>query len=114
MKKECAAPFFSIVFQFTMSKVPEQSIDSILKQGFDDYEIILVDDGSKDSCGQLCDEWSVRNKKIRTIHKENAGLGYARNTGLNAAQGEYILFLDSDDYIRAWYAFQSSQCCLRK
>lgn len=101
MKKECAVPFFSIVLPiYNVEKYLNRCIDSILKQGFDDYEIILVDDGSKDSCGQLCDEWSVRNKKIRTIHKENAGLGYARNTGLNAAQGEYILFLDSDDYIR--------------
>ena len=101
MKKECAAPFFSIVLPiYNVEKYLNRCINSILKQDFDDYEIILVDDGSKDSCGQLCDEWSVMNKKIRTIHKENAGLGYARNTGLSAAQGKYILFLDSDDYIR--------------
>lgn len=99
--EEYTYPFFSIVLPvYNVEKYLDRCVNSILKQNYDDYEIILVDDGSKDSCGQLCDEWTKKDSRIKTIHKENAGLGYARNTGLEAAQGKYVFFLDSDDYIR--------------
>ena len=62
-------------------------------------EIILVDDGSPDSCPQLCDEWAQRDQRIRVIHKANGGLSDARNAGINIATGEYITFVDSDDYL---------------
>lgn len=74
-------------------------IESILKQEFKDYEIILVDDGSPDACPFLCDEYSTKYSFIKTIHKLNAGVSAARNTGIENAGGEYITFIDSDDYI---------------
>lgn len=73
-------------------------VDSLLHQDYEDYEIILVDDGSPDNCPAICDEYATRFDKIRVIHQENRGLSGARNTGINAARGEYICFVDSDDY----------------
>ncbi len=74
-------------------------VDSVLKQTFSDYEIILVDDGSPDNCGRICDEYKAQHNNITVIHKENGGLSDARNAGLTAARGTYVMFLDSDDYI---------------
>lgn len=74
-------------------------IDSIVTQSYRNLEIILVDDGSPDNCPQMCDEWAQKDKRIRVIHKANAGLGMARNTGIEYAHGKYICFFDSDDYI---------------
>lgn len=73
-------------------------VDSLLEQDYDDYEIILVDDGSPDECPQICDTYADIYDNIRVIHKENGGLSSARNTGILAAKGEYVCFLDSDDY----------------
>lgn len=73
-------------------------VDSLLHQDYDDYEIILVDDGSPDKCPSICDEYATRFDKIRVIHQENKGLSGARNTGIDAARGEYLCFVDSDDY----------------
>ena len=77
----------------------EECIKSILAQDFTEYEIILVDDGSTDSSGSLCDEYAEKYENIRVIHQVNGGLSEARNTGIRNATGEYILFVDSDDYI---------------
>ena len=74
-------------------------LDSILRQSFTDYEVILVDDGSDDGCPQLCDEYARKDARIRVIHKENGGLSDARNAGIYEAKGEYITFIDSDDTI---------------
>lgn len=74
-------------------------VDSILAQTFSDYELILVDDGSPDDCPQICDLYALRDNRIRVIHKANGGLSDARNAGLDIAQGDYIGFVDSDDYI---------------
>ena len=74
-------------------------IESVLNQNLTDFEIILVDDGSPDHCPQMCDEWALRNHHIKVIHKSNGGLGDARNAGVNAAEGEYVTFADSDDYL---------------
>lgn len=74
-------------------------IDSILSQTFKDFELILVDDGSPDRCGEICDEYALKDSRIKVIHKKNGGLSSARNVGLDIAQGEYIGFVDSDDYI---------------
>ena len=74
-------------------------LDSILRQSFTDYEVILVDDGSDDGCPQLCDEYTRKDARIRVIHKENGGLSDARNAGILQAKGEYITFIDSDDTI---------------
>ena len=72
-------------------------VKSVLNQTFQDYEVILVDDGSPDSCPQLCDEWAEKDSRISVIHQENGGLSAARNTGVKAANGVYLFFLDSDD-----------------
>lgn len=73
-------------------------IDSVLYQSYQNIEIILVDDGSPDSCPQMCDDYARKDNRIKVIHKENGGLSDARNKGINLSSGEYILFLDSDDY----------------
>lgn len=74
-------------------------IESVLHQGIDDFEVILVDDGSTDNCPQICDEWQAKDKHIITIHRQNGGLSAARNTGIEKATGELITFVDSDDYL---------------
>lgn len=95
-----AEPFFSIVLPvYNVEKYLGRCIESILKQDFENYEILLIDDGSRECCAQLCEQWAKQNSRIRVIHKKNAGLGMARNTGLDNARGQYIFFIDSDDYI---------------
>ena len=74
-------------------------VDSVLAQTLPDLEIILVDDGSPDNCPAICDEYAARNENVRVIHKPNGGLASARNAGLRVSKGEYILFIDSDDWI---------------
>lgn len=74
-------------------------LDSILTQTFTDFELILVDDGSPDNCGAICDEYASMDSRVRVFHQENGGAGKARNAGLNAAVGKYIYFCDGDDYI---------------
>lgn len=75
-------------------------IDSILNQTFKEFELILVDDGSPDNCGNICDEYAKKDNRVRVIHKENGGISSARNIGLDVSNGEYIGFVDSDDYIK--------------
>ncbi|OCT11047.1 hypothetical protein A8709_04920 [Paenibacillus pectinilyticus] len=74
-------------------------IDSILAQTFTDFELILINDGSPDNCGVICDEYAQRDARVKAIHKENGGVSSARNSGIEMAQGEYIGFIDSDDDI---------------
>ena len=74
-------------------------VDSLLNQDLDNYEIILVDDGSPDECPQICDSYTEAYDNIRVIHRNNGGLSAARNSGIEVAQGEYLMFVDSDDYI---------------
>lgn len=74
-------------------------VDSILAQTYAHLEVILVDDGSKDGCGAICDAYAAKDSRVRVIHKENGGLSSARNAGLDAASGAYIAFVDSDDWI---------------
>ena len=88
-----------IVPVYKVEKYLSRCIKSILRQTFTDFELILVDDGSPDKCPQMCDDWGKKDKRIRVIHKENGGLSSARNAGLRAARGEYIGFVDSDDWI---------------
>ncbi len=75
-------------------------IDSLLSQSFQDFELILVNDGSKDNSGKICDEYAEKDNRIKVIHKENGGVSTARNRGLDEAQGTYIMFCDSDDFIK--------------
>lgn len=74
-------------------------VESIVNQTYQNLEIILVDDGSPDNCPKVCDEWSINDSRIKVIHKKNGGLSEARNSGMEIASGEYISFIDSDDYI---------------
>lgn len=77
----------------------EQCINSMISQSYRNLEIVLVDDGSNDNCGMLCDDYAKKDKRIIAIHKSNEGVSEARNTGIKAAAGEFICFLDSDDYV---------------
>jgi glycosyltransferase involved in cell wall biosynthesis len=88
-----------IVPVYKVEKYLEKCVDSIVRQTYHNIEIILVDDGSPDTCPQLCDEWEKRDSRIKVIHKENGGLSSARNAGLDIVKGAYIVFVDSDDYI---------------
>ncbi|MEG2021738.1 MAG: glycosyltransferase [Oscillospiraceae bacterium] len=77
----------------------ERCVKSVLNQTFDDIEVILVDDGSPDRCGEICDAFAEKDNRVRTIHKKNGGLSSARNAGLDIAKGEYFAFIDSDDWV---------------
>ena len=77
----------------------ERCVDSIINQTYKNLEIILVDDGSPDRCGEICDNYATKDSRIVVIHKENGGLSDARNAGIEKAQGEYLSFIDSDDWI---------------
>ena len=81
----------------------EQCVDSLLGQTLERIEIILVDDGSPDSCGAICDRYAAADPRVRTIHRENGGLSASRNTGIEAAAGEYLMFVDSDDWVESDY-----------
>lgn len=84
---------------FNVEKYLDRCIKSIVSQSYTNLEIILVDDESPDKCPEMCDNWANKDKRIKVIHKKNEGLGYARNTGIDNATGEYICFVDSDDYL---------------
>lgn len=90
-----------IVPIYRVEQYLRKCVDSLLNQDIpsSEYEIILVDDGSPDTCPQICDEYVAAHENIRVVHRENGGLSAARNSGIEVAQGEYIMFVDSDDYI---------------
>ena len=88
-----------IVPVYNVEKYLDRCLNSIVNQTYTNLEIILVDDGSPDNCPAMCDEWAKKDSRIKVIHKKNAGLGMARNTGIDYATGEYICFFDSDDYV---------------
>ena len=81
----------------------EECIQSVVGQTYQNIEIILVDDGSKDRCPQIIDEWAKKDPRIRPVHKENGGQSSARNLGMELAKGEYITFIDSDDWVAPEY-----------
>lgn len=88
-----------IVPVYNVEKYLEKCVRSILAQTFTDFELILVDDGSPDSSGAMCDQFAEQDQRVKVIHKENGGLSDARNAGIEIATGEYLGFVDSDDYI---------------
>lgn len=88
-----------IVPVYKVEKLLHRCVDSILYQTFNDFELILVDDGSPDNCGKICDEYAKNDRRVRVIHKENGGLSSARNAGIDIAYGNYFCFVDSDDMI---------------
>ena len=86
---------------YNVEKYLPKCIESILNQTYKNFELILVDDGAKDNCGKICDEYAQKDNRIIVIHKENGGLSSARNAGIDIAKGEYIGFVDSDDWIQS-------------
>lgn len=92
-----------IVPVYNVEQYLAECISSILSQTFTDFELLLVDDGSPDRCGEICDEYAGKDKRVRVFHQENAGLSCARNKGLEYASGTYIAFVDSDDYVTSTY-----------
>ena len=88
-----------IVPVYNVEKYLKQCLDSIVDQTLEDLEIVLVDDGSVDSSGTICDEYAKKDARIKVIHKKNGGLSDARNVAIDIAKGEYITFVDSDDYV---------------
>lgn len=115
--KEMTESLISIVVPiYNVEKYLNRCVDSILNQTYRDIEIILVDDGSPDRCGSICDEYQKRDTRIKVIHKKNGGLSDARNAGIKMAHGEYITCIDSDDFIspffleNLWTAMKKSKC----
>ena len=93
-------PLLSVIVPvYNSSQYLRRCIDSLMNQTYENLEIILVDDGSKDDSPGICDEYARLDMRIRVIHKQNAGLGYARNSGLDMSTGAYVTFLDSDDFV---------------
>lgn len=90
-----------IVPVYKVEKYLKRCVDSLVGQTLKDIEIILVDDGSPDGCPKMCDDFAAADSRIKAVHKPNGGLGSARNAGLEVAQGEYVAFVDSDDYVLA-------------
>lgn len=84
---------------YNVEKYLDRCLNSVVSQSYTNLDIILVDDGSTDSCPAICEKWAEKDDRVKVIHKPNAGLGMARNTGIENAKGQYICFFDSDDYV---------------
>lgn len=93
-------PLVSVIIPiYNAEKYISKAVDSVINQTYRNLEIVLVDDGSSDNCGNICDGYAVNDSRISVIHKKNGGVSSARNTGINAANGDWICFVDSDDWI---------------
>lgn len=88
-----------IVPVYKVEEYLHRCIDSILTQSYETLEVILVDDGSPDNCGLICDEYHAKDKRVKVVHRENGGLSAARNSGLDIVSGDYLMFVDSDDWL---------------
>lgn len=100
LNMEQVRPKISIIIPiYNVEKYLDRCMQSVINQTLKEIEIILVDDGSQDKCPDMCENYKKIDSRIRVIHKKNEGLGYARNAGLNIANGEFVAFLDSDDFI---------------
>ena len=94
-------PLVSIVLPiYNVAPYLDRCMQSVVNQSYKNLEIIMVDDGSTDACSELCEKWNKHDNRVKVIHKSNAGLGEARNTGIENATGDYVCFFDSDDYLR--------------
>ena len=88
-----------IIPVYKVERYLDACVESVVRQSYADLEILLVDDGSPDGCPALCDAWAEKDPRIKVIHRENGGLSAARNSGIDAAMGEFLLFVDSDDLL---------------
>ena len=88
-----------IIPVYNVEQYLDRCVQSVIHQTLKNIEILLVDDGSPDRCPELCDGYALQDRRIKVIHKKNGGLASARNTGLRVASGEFIFFLDSDDWL---------------
>lgn len=97
-------PLISVIVPaYNVEKFIGKCIDSILQQSFKDFEVLLIDDGAKDSTPEICDACAKKDSRIKVYHKENGGLSDARNYGIDRMQGKYVTFIDSDDYVDSGY-----------
>lgn len=93
-------PYISIIIPiYNVEKYLKKCIDSILCQSFKDFELLLIDDGSPDNSGKICDDYALKDKRIKVFHKKNGGVSSARNLGINESKGKWICFIDADDWI---------------
>lgn len=107
-------PRISVIIPvYQVKRYLKQCLESVLSQSFGDFEVILVDDGSKDGSDVICDEYATRDNRFRVIHVENGGVSKARNLGIEKAKGDYLVFVDSDDWVEPDY-FQSLVPYLRE
>lgn len=111
-KRQHDDPLISVIVPvYNVEKYLRECVDSLLQQTYKNLEIILVDDGSLDECGAICDEYEGKDSRVKVIHKENGGLSDARNTGLALARGAWIAFVDSDDWVEARYIEELYELC---
>lgn len=93
-------PLLSVIIPvYNVEKYLDECVMSVINQTYKNIEVILVDDGSPDRSGWMCDEWAKKDVRVKVVHKQNEGLGFARNSGMKVASGEYVTFIDSDDFI---------------
>lgn len=106
-------PIISIIVPiYNVDKYLSRCIESILNQSFKEFELILVDDGSSDNSGEICDIYASKDDRVKVLHKENGGVSSARNVGVKASNGEYIGFVDPDDYIDKEIYYQLYKLCI--
>ena len=100
-------PKISIIIPiYKVEKYIRECLDSILNQTFTDWEALLIDDGSPDNSGVICDEYAAKDNRFKVFHKENGGVSSARNLGLEKATGEWVTFIDADDWIEKEAVYQ--------
>jgi len=91
-------PLVSVIVPiYNSEKYVHECVDSVIRQTYDNIEILLIDDGSTDNSGKICDEYAASDSRIRVFHQSNHGLSYSRNVGLHENRGDYVAFIDSDD-----------------
>ena len=107
------SPLISVIIPvYNVEKYIANCVESVLNQTYANFEVILVDDGSPDNSGAICDKYAMKDSRVRVIHKQNKGVSAARNTGIDESRGKYICFIDSDDWIEATYLEDFVKCGL--
>lgn len=113
MKKNLKHLVSVVVPVYKVEQYLKKCVESIINQTYKNLEIILVDDGSPDDCGKICEEFAIKDDRIKVLHKTNGGLSDARNFGLSIAKGEYICFVDSDDFVNEYYVEKMLESALK-